>query len=209
MPKLKMPRSSPSIDMTPMVDLAFLLVTFFMLTANFRPEEAVAVDTPTSSSESPIPLDNLMTIIVDSTGKVFWDMTDKGVRLAVLDELAKRVSYTPTAEDKAKFATVGPIGMELNHLRDFLELHSAAERKEFNKRLGGIPCDTTRNELSTWIAITRSVFFNSAKTNVLVALKGDGNTNYSKISQVIRTFQAQTPPVSRFKMITDLGQSRM
>ena len=84
MPKLKMPKSSPSLDMTPMVDLAFLLVTFFMLTAQFRPEEAVAVDTPSSMSQSPIPMQNMMTILVDSTGKVFWDMTDKGMRTAVL-----------------------------------------------------------------------------------------------------------------------------
>ncbi|MFM1898639.1 MAG: hypothetical protein RL577_879, partial [Bacteroidota bacterium] len=35
MPKVKMPKSSPSLDMTPMVDLAFLLVTFFMLTSSF------------------------------------------------------------------------------------------------------------------------------------------------------------------------------
>jgi hypothetical protein len=40
---------------------------------------------------------------------------------------------------------------------------------------------------------------------VFVALKGDGNVDYSKMSRAIRTFQAQTPPVSQFKMITDLN----
>ncbi len=66
MAKIKMPRSSPAMDMTPLVDLAFLLVTFFMLTAQFRPEEAVAVDTPSSMSQSPIPMTNMMTIVVDT-----------------------------------------------------------------------------------------------------------------------------------------------
>jgi biopolymer transport protein ExbD len=47
--------------MTPMVDLAFLLVTFFMLTAQFRPEEAVIVDIPSSRSQQVIPTENLMT----------------------------------------------------------------------------------------------------------------------------------------------------
>src|SRR6187402_2152987 len=120
MPKLKMPKSSPSLDMTPMVDLAFLLVTFFMLTAQFRPEEAVAVDTPSSMSESAIPMTNMMTIVVDSTGKVFWDMTDKGIRDAVLEELGKRVGFTPTAEDKVKFANVGPVGVPLQQLKALL-----------------------------------------------------------------------------------------
>jgi len=46
MPKIKMPKSNPSLDMTPMVDLAFLLVTFFMLTASARVSEPVVVDTP-------------------------------------------------------------------------------------------------------------------------------------------------------------------
>ena len=51
MPKIKIPKSSPSIDMTPMVDLAFLLVTFFMLAASFRASEPVTVN-PVSAINS-------------------------------------------------------------------------------------------------------------------------------------------------------------
>ncbi len=209
MPKLKMPKSSPSLDMTPMVDLAFLLVTFFMLTAQFRPEEAVAVDTPKSMSESPIPMTNMMTIVVDSTGNVFWDMTDKGVRQAVLVEMGKRVNFVPTEEDKIKFANVGPVGVPLNQLQAMLALESGADRKEFIQQFKGIPTDSLDNQLRDWITTTRAIFYNDAGENPIVALKADGNTNYSRVAEVIRIFQSPGIQISKFKMITDLEASRM
>ena len=207
MPKLKMPRSAPSLDMTPMVDLAFLLVTFFMLTAQFRPEEAVAVDTPSSMSQSPIPVNNLMTIVVDSAGGVYWDLTDKQVRFKVLEELGKRVNFTPTDEDKVKFANVGPVGIPLERLQAFLALPTGKDRKEFNKQYGGIPTDSTNNQLRDWIIITRQIY-NQGGVPV-VALKADGNTDYSKVAEVIRLFQSPAIKINKFKMITDLEESRM
>ncbi len=209
MPKLKMPRRSPALDMTPMVDLAFLLVTFFMLTAQFRPEEAVAVDTPASTSESPIPMTNMMTIVVDTAGHVYWDFTDKMVRFAVLEELGKRVNYTPSEEDKVKFANVGPVGIPIQNLQAFLALDSGDDRKEYTRQFQGIPIDSTNNQLRDWILVTRTIFYNDAKENPIVALKADGNTNYSRVAEVIRTFQAPDIMISKFKMITDLESSRM
>ena len=209
MSKIKMPKSSPNLDMTPMVDLAFLLVTFFMLTAQFRPEEAVAVDTPASMSQSPIPMTNMMTIVVDTSGKVFWDMTDKGIRMAVLDELAKRVNYTPSEMDRLKFVNMGPVGVPLQQLPALLALEKGDERKAFMAKYEGIPVDSTNNQLHQWITVTRSIFYNEAQENPIVALKADGNTNYQRVAEVIRTFQAPDVMISKFKMITDLESSRM
>lgn len=211
MPKIKMPRSSPSLDMTPMVDLAFLLVTFFMLTAQFRPEEAVAVDTPSSMSQSPIPTENLMTITVDSAGRVFWDFTDKKVRTAVVVEMAKRYNLPPLTEDQVtRFTNLNNIGVPMAMLPGYLDLDNATERKEVDQQTKGIPYDDANNQLQDWIRVTQMIFSSEGGgKNPLVALKGDGNAKYSTINEVIKIFQGPTIKINRFKMITDLEESRM
>ena len=211
MPKIKMPRSSPPLDMTPMVDLAFLLVTFFMLTAQFRPEEAVAVDTPSSMSQSPIPTENLMTITVDSAGRVFWDFTDKKVRTAVVVEMAKRYNLPPLTEDQVtRFTNLNNIGVPMAMLPGYLDLDNGTERKEVDQQSKGIPYDDANNQLQDWIRVTQMIFSSEGGgKNPLVALKGDGNAKYSTINEVIKIFQGPTIKINRFKMITDLEESRM
>lgn len=59
------------IDMTPMVDVAFLLLIFFMSTTQFKPPEAVAVRLPASSSEIHIPETGTILLTVTRDGKVF------------------------------------------------------------------------------------------------------------------------------------------
>ena len=59
------------IDMTPMVDVAFLLLIFFMSTTQFKPPEAVAVRLPASSSEIHIPETNTILLTVTEEGRMF------------------------------------------------------------------------------------------------------------------------------------------
>ncbi len=210
MPKIKMPRSSPSLDMTPMVDLAFLLVTFFMLTAQFRPEEAIAVDTPSSRSEEAIPLENLMTIVVDSTGRIFWDFTDKKVRAEVIKRLASEFKFELTEEQVTRFTNLNALGMPAQLIPQYLDFDSAPERKAMDLSHKGIPVDSTNNQLRTWISITQQIFAQGANgENPLVALKGDGNVDYSVMNQVIKTFQSPGIKIHKFRMITDLEESRL
>ncbi|MBK9759963.1 MAG: biopolymer transporter ExbD [Flavobacteriales bacterium] len=211
MPKIKMPKSSPSLDMTPMVDLAFLLVTFFMLTAQFRPEEAVAVDTPSSMSQSPIPTENMMTIIVDSADRVFWDFTDKKVRKAVIEAIALNHKLTLSPEQITRFVNLNAIGVPINVLPQYLDLNSPTERKIVDKASKGIPIDSVNNQLLEWVRTTQLIFSSNAPkpTNPLVALKGDGNVKYSTMNKVIKIFQSPTVKINRFKMITDLEETRM
>lgn len=210
MPKLKMPRTSPGLDMTPMVDLGFLLVTFFMLTAQFRPEQAVVVDTPQSMSQSPIPTENLMTVTVDSAGRVFWDFTDRKVRGEVVKEMAKRYNLQLNEEQVKHFINLNDIGIPMQQLPAYLSLDAPKERKVIDQASPGIPIDSTNNELLNWIRVTQLIFASgSGGKNPIVALKGDGNVKYSVMNDVIKIFQSPTVKINRFKMITDLEESRL
>lgn len=71
MPKVKKRRVAIRIDMTPMVDVAFLLLTFFMLTTQFKPVEEVEVMLPESNSQDKLPESNVMNITIDKKGRLF------------------------------------------------------------------------------------------------------------------------------------------
>jgi biopolymer transport protein ExbD len=71
MPRIKKKRVAIRIDMTPLVDVAFLLLTFFMLTTQFKPPEEVEIALPLSHSEIKLPESNTMTINIAKDGNLF------------------------------------------------------------------------------------------------------------------------------------------
>jgi biopolymer transport protein ExbD len=71
MPKFKPRRQGVRIDMTPLVDVAFLLLTFFMLTTQFRPQEEVTIVLPSSHSDFKLPESDVMTINIAKDGRIF------------------------------------------------------------------------------------------------------------------------------------------
>jgi biopolymer transport protein ExbD len=71
MPKIKVRRVGIRIDMTPLVDIAFLLLTFFMMTSQFKPPEEVEISLPATNSEVPLPESNIMTLSLSKDGRIF------------------------------------------------------------------------------------------------------------------------------------------
>jgi len=80
MPKFKPKRTGIRIDMTPLVDVAFLLLTFFMLTTQFRPEEEVTIILPSSHSEFKLPESDVMTINIAEDGRLFLGLDSQIMR---------------------------------------------------------------------------------------------------------------------------------
>ncbi len=80
MPKFKPNRQNVRIDMTPLVDVAFLLLTFFMLTTQFKPTEEVTIILPSSHSEYKLPESDVMTVNVAEDGRIFLGVDSQHLR---------------------------------------------------------------------------------------------------------------------------------
>jgi biopolymer transport protein ExbD len=100
MPKVKIPRKSTAIDMTAMCDVAFLLLTFFILTTKFRAAEVVQIDIPSSTARIPIPDKDIMMFNIAPDGRIFFGLDDQITRLKLLDRLATQYQLTFTPKQK-------------------------------------------------------------------------------------------------------------
>jgi biopolymer transport protein ExbD len=196
MPKIKVARKSTSIDMTAMCDVAFLLLTFFMMTTQFRSDESVIVDTPSSISEIKLPDTDILNITVTGDGKVFFNIDNKNSTrerlLARISEKYPELQFN--AEEEKAFRLTGSIGVPLSQLKGYLGLEEN-ERKMYQQP--GIPVDSTNNELGIWIMQGRL-----ANPNVRITVKGDQACPWPVVKKVMDTLQDKN--VNKFNLITDL-----
>ena len=216
MAKIKMPKSNPSLDMTPMVDLAFLLVTFFMLTATSRVTEPVIVDTPSSTSNKLLP-ENVMLISIDDNGRAFYNINNSDVRRQTLEKMGQQYKIKFTDAEKKRFAGMTSFGVPIAELKEYINMD---DPNRIKVKSPGIPHDSLHNELGDWIQFGRIEAAKQAKVQkdraeilgrefkyepLRFAIKADAKTNYIAVKDIIKVFTDKD--IYRFNLITNLEQS--
>jgi biopolymer transport protein ExbD len=197
MPRVKPKRKNPTIDMTAMVDVAFLLLTFFILTTKFKAQDKIIVDTPTSISEIKIPATNLFTITVDKDGLTAIGVSTE-TRQGMLEKIAENYSLDISPAGMVFFINTPSFAVPMSEIPTWLNEPNPEKMKDYPYH--GIPIDTRRgktNELKEWINAAR-------RTNqqLRFAIKGDRETLYEKMDKVI--FTLQDVNINRFNLITGL-----
>ena len=200
MPHAKIPRQSTHIDMTAMCDVAFLLLTFFMLATKFKPDEPVVVKTPSSISEIPLPDINIMMLTVDTKGRIFFAIDNKIMRSDLIKNVNDTKGLKLTDAEMKSFAIDASIGIPFGQLKSYLASPPESQ-KEMEVNAPGIPVDTSvqspNNELAVWIKSSRET-----NARLRICIKADGDASYPNVHKIIKTLEDYH--IFKFNLITNL-----
>jgi biopolymer transport protein ExbD len=210
MAKIKMSKKAASIDMTAMCDVAFLLLTFFILTATAKVPEPITVDTPSSTVKDKLPETDLVVISVSSQGNMFVDIKGRELRKKTLEIMEQKYNLPPfTQDEKDQFALMESFGVPVEGIRSIIKMKSS-ERNRAGVQTG-VPYDTiphvegdTKNQLYEWIYAARQAYIDlgNTKKELNFAVKGDAKLQYPKIKNVMDILQEQK--INTFDLVTGL-----
>jgi biopolymer transport protein ExbD len=198
MAKIKINKNPGSTDMTAMCDVAFLLLTFFVMTSTAKIPEALPVDTPTSTVQTKLPETDLATLTVGK-GKVFFDLKGREVRMRTLELMAEKYNVSFSDSDKATFSMMDDFGVPLLNLKQIIDM-KAADRSKAGQP--GIPTDSLDNQLKEWIYNARIANIEVNDKELQVAIKGDAKEEYPAIRKVMDILQEQK--INSFSLVTGL-----
>ena len=203
MAKIKMKKKSTSTDMTAMCDVAFLLLTFFILTATAKVPEALPVDTPSSTVQSKLPDTDLAIITIgkgkDGKSKVFFDIKGRDIRKKTLEGMGNKLGVSFSAEDQDKFALMDDFGVPLANLKQIIDM-KAADRSKANQP--GIPIDSLDNQLKEWLLVSRRATIDLHDKELQIAIKGDAKEQYPQIKKIMDILQDQK--INSFNLVSGM-----
>lgn len=198
MSRPKIARKSTSVDMTAMCDVAFLLLSFFILTAKPKDSQTVNVETPSSVSSKVAPEKDVTLISITKDGKVYISLDNREVKGEVANQLNTNKGAGLSAADITAFKKAEFYGTPLSQLKSALTIPADKLKAD---ALPGIPAqDTLHNEMVDWMrAIVAAHASVGVKLNIL--LKGDNLVKYPTFKNVITAFKKNDQ--FKFQMITN------
>ncbi len=186
--------------MTAMCDVAFLLLTFFMLATKFKPPEPVVVSTPKSISDIPLPNKDIMLLTVDTKGRIFFAIDNKNMRQQLIESIDYKKQLKLTKEEKAAFTVDASEGIPFSMLKAYLASTPESQMAQ-EVNAPGIPADTAvlapNNDLAIWILAARET-----NPGLRICIKADGKASYPSVQKIIKTLEGYK--IFKFNLITDL-----
>jgi biopolymer transport protein ExbD len=186
--------------MTAMCDVAFLLLSFFILATKFKPPEALKVDTPNSVSTKVVTDKDVVQVTIDKNGKVYFSVSEANhsQKADILDAINTSKNLGLTDAEKKNFNNVpnAYIGVPFSQLKAFLN-KSPEDLK--NVILPGIPVlDSNNNEMVEWLRASAQAF---AGTKMNVVVKGDDASKYPSFGGVIAALKKND--LMKFQIVTN------
>jgi biopolymer transport protein ExbD len=217
MPSIKIPKKSTATDMTPFVDVAFLILSFFMLATKFKPPEPAKITTPKSVSTDVLKEENRVLVEFDSAGKVFFSMdvkkpVDEPLKMTVIQKINTMRNLHLTPQEMENFTKSTLIGVPFSQLKAALDADPA--NRYVGGKIEGIPVDSANNELADWVNAAKTTFLSKKEQlrsagdkqafeefQVYYMIKGDNDAKYPNFDDVIEAMRRNDQ--YQFKLVTD------
>ena len=155
--KVRAKKSSTHIDMTPMVDLAFLLLTFFMLSTTFSKPKTMEINMPVKSDDS-TKVNNAVTMLLTDKNRIFWYYNE----------------FKPeeTQIEEASFLADAP-----NSIRKVL----LEKNKDANRRIRDLEQKVKTGEIKDSTFTKERIKIQSEKKSLFVLIKTDDKAKYKNV----------------------------
>lgn len=177
-----------NIDMTPLVDVIMLLLTFFMLVATFKAEstEAIEIKLPESvvTDTTKLPEKDIMTLTLTEYGDVYLDVDNYKVKEQVFGDAFGVGVFHPDSTTKSEYETTGGMVGGKQMKRKVVVLN----RAEFEKTLRDLR-----------LALKNAT---GGKSDFRIVIKGDTQTDYGIMEDLMDIFKATKN--TRFALVTDI-----
>jgi len=189
MPAVKKPkRPSINIDMTPYVDVIMLILTFFMLTAQFKAElsEDIKINLPKSGNDTTkLPERNVMALMVTKDGDVFVDVDNMKVRQDVYNE---------------------PLGIAAYHIDSTTQ--AGFEKPEFSQSAENVKRPLikykTREQFKKLLIDLRLSSKSVVGKDLRIVVKGDKDSDLGAIQDLMDMLKETKN--TRFSLVTDMDR---